>query len=132
MISAPEVVVERIAAVIGRGQSLADLAASAARAADAASVGAVVAATSMALICAVAMFVRVPFPIPHFPSPAAQRRSMSALIASQRAFVRDAISSSPNTSGFWAIFAAATPATPPAPMSNTLAISFFLRQLVGE
>ena len=45
MISAPEVVVERIAAVTGRGQSLADLAASAARAADAVSVGAVVAAT---------------------------------------------------------------------------------------
>ena len=74
---------------------------------------AVVAATSIASICAVAIFVVAPFAANH------GRDSMSALMASQRAFVREAMRSSPNTSGFWAILAAATPATPPAPISIT-------------
>ena len=70
--------------------------------------------TSIASICAVVIFVVTPFAANH------GRFSISALIALQRASVRDAISSSPNVSGFWAIFAAATPATPPAPISITL------------
>ena len=45
MISVPEVVVERVAAAIGSGESLADLAARSARAVDAEGVVAVIAAT---------------------------------------------------------------------------------------
>ena len=74
---------------------------------------------SIASICAVVIFVETPFSANH------GRFSMSALIASQRDFVREAIRSSPKTSGLRAIFAAATPATPPAPMS----ITFFAMSL---
>ena len=61
--------------------------------------------------------------LPILCAPPRWARPVQEHIPEWRAFVREAISSSPNTSGFWAILAAATPATPPAPMSITLASS---------
>ena len=56
--------------------------------------------TSIASICAVVIFVAFACAFAQTPFPSATRFSMSFLIAMQRASVREAMRSSPNTSGF--------------------------------